>query len=134
MDNFTSYREAEQVAKETKLSAYDFHSYSLVQIIHEEGTILHYKSAFTREWKDWIFVFTEHHGTHVYHKSDLSDWGTYEKKDAEKLKDTGYKDKCELCNKELKVEELHYGHHPDWDKYEENRYWVYCDECRNEFN
>jgi hypothetical protein len=133
MDNFTSYREAETVAKETdkKLSAYDFHCDSLVEIIHEEGTVLHYKSAFTQEWKDWIFVFTEHHGTHVYHKSDLSSWGTYIKKDREKVKGTGYRDKCEFCKKDFKVEDLNYGHHPDVDQYEESKYWIYCNDCRD---
>src|SRR6185295_17166129 len=97
------------------------------QIVHEEGTILHYKPAFTKEWKDWVFVFTEHHGIHVYHKSDLNSYGTYIMQDNEKLKDTGYKDECEFCKNELKVEDLNYGHHPDPDKYEESQYFCYCD-------
>lgn len=133
MDSFTSYQEAQQVAKETdkKLSAYDFHPDQLVMIIHEEGSILTFRSAFTKEWKDWVLVFTEHHGTHVYHKSDLNLWGTYIQKQREKLADTGYTDKCEFCDKVFKVEELSYGHHPDWDKYEESKYWTYCDGCRD---
>jgi hypothetical protein len=132
MDSFTSYREAEQVAKEVKLTAYDFHHYNIVQIIHEEGTVLHYKSAFTKEWKDYIFVFTEHHGTHVYHKSDLIGYGTYAKNlEPEKLENTGYMDKCEFCHKEFKVEDLEYGSHPDFRKYEDDRYWAYCADCKD---
>lgn len=134
MDGFTNYREAEQVAKEVdkKLTAYDFHPCNMVEIIHEEGTILHYKSAFTKEWKDYIFVFTEHHGTHVYHKSDLSGYGTYAKNmESEKLENTGYTDKCEFCQKDFKVEELEYGHHPDFDLFEETKYYVYCKDCED---
>ena len=133
MDNFTSYREAEQVAKEAdkKLSAYDFHVDSLVHIIHEEGTILAYRSAFTKEWKDYIFVFTEHHGTHVYHKSDLSSYGTYMRKNTTKLENTGYMDKCEFCQKDFKIEELEYGHHPDFEQYEESKYWRFCAACQD---
>lgn len=132
MDSFTSYKEALTVAKESdkKLSAYDFHPYSLVEIIHEEGTILHYKSAFTREWKDWIFVFTEHHGTHVYHKSDLHGYGTYVRQEQEKQKETGYRDKCEFCHKEFKVEDLNYGSHPGV-HYDDPKYYVYCDDCND---
>ena len=129
MDNFTNYREALQVAKEVKLTAYDFNPYGMVEIIHEEGTILHYKSAFTREWKDWVFVFTEHHGTHVYHVTDLKDYATYTRQDQQKQKDTGYLDKCEFCNKEFKVEDLEYNHHPDCHKYEESKLWKFCADC-----
>jgi hypothetical protein len=111
--------------------ATDFNCDNLVEIIHEEGTILHYKSAFTKEWKDWIFVLTEHHGTHVYHKSDLTSWGTYLREEKEKLANTGYRDKCEFCNKEFKVEELNYDHHPDIEQYEETKYWIFCDNCRD---
>lgn len=127
----TSYKEAQTVAKETdkKLTAYDFNPYSMVEIIHEEGTILHYKSAFTKEWKDWVFVFTEHHGTHVYHISDLKDYGTYIRKDQEKLKDTGYVDTCEFCNKQFKVEDLDFNHHPDCEQYNETEYYRFCADC-----
>lgn len=129
-----SYKEAEQVAKEIdkKLSAYDFNPYSLTEIIHEEGTILHYRSAFAKEWQDWIFVFTEHHGTHVYHKSDLYSWGTYVRKDGEKLEGTGYVDKCEFCQRQFKVEELCYSKtHPDLLEHDDDKYWIYCDDCND---
>ncbi|NIQ15816.1 MAG: hypothetical protein GTO02_15895, partial [Candidatus Dadabacteria bacterium] len=131
MLKFTSYHEAVQVAKETELSAYDFDPYSLVEIVHEEGTILHYKSAFIKEWKDYILVFTEHHGTHVYHKSDLHDYATYIRKEPEKLEFTGYVDKCEFCEKEFKVENLEYAHHPDFEKYDESEYYVFCADCQD---
>ena len=42
-----------------------------VQIIHEEGTVLFYNYAFVMKFYDWFVVFTEHHGHHVYHESDL---------------------------------------------------------------
>lgn len=132
MDNFTSYKEAMQVAKECdkKLTAYDFHFHNLVEIIHEDGTILHYKSGFTTEWKDWVFVFTEHHGTQVYHKSDLRSWGTYVRRESDKQKDTGYQDKCEFCHKEFKVEDLYYSHHPG-NQYDDQKYYVYCEDCHD---
>lgn len=133
MDEFTNYREAEQVAKEAdkKLTAYNFNPYHMVEIIHEEGTILHYKSAFTKEWKDYIFVFTEHHGTHIYHKSDLSGYGTYIRYETGKLEGTGYIDKCEFCQKDFKVEDLEYGHHPDFNLFEETKYYIFCKDCED---
>ena len=131
MNNFTSYTEALKVAKETKLSAYDFHPYSLVHIIHEEGTVLTYRHAFTKEWKDYVFVFTEHHGIQVHHKTDLSYWGTFFYREDENLTGTGYMDKCEFCNKEFKVEDLIYSHHPDVEEFEENKYWIYCKACKD---
>lgn len=133
MENFTNYREAEQVAREVdkSLTAYDFHPYSMVEIVHEEGTILNFKSAFVREWKDYIFVFTEHHRTHVYHKSDLVSWGTYMKQEPVKQVNTGYVDKCEFCHKDFKVEHLEYGHHPDFEKFEEAKYYIYCADCKD---
>lgn len=59
-----------------------------VVIIHEEGTVLNYKSAFLMRYYDsehgnwgacespgeWLFVFTEHHGVLVYPLTDLASW------------------------------------------------------------
>lgn len=42
-------------------------------IIFDDGTFLHYKSAFLLRIKhEWIAVFTEHHGWHIYHEDELS--------------------------------------------------------------
>lgn len=108
--NASSYKEACQVAKEadTLLTAYDFHPDSLVVILHEEGMQLTYKNAFLKDWKDYIFVFTEHHGTLVYHKTDLISYGYYMRQDVEKLKFTFHKDTCQFCKKEFNVEDLDY--------------------------
>lgn len=132
MDKFTSYMEAVTVLKECgkKLTAYDFNLCSLVAIIHEDGTNLYYKSAFTREWKDWIFVFTEHHGSHVYHKSDIASYGTYIYQDHKKQEDTGHVDKCEFCNKEFRVENLNYGSHPGI-HFDDSKYYVFCRDCKD---
>jgi hypothetical protein len=59
-----------------------------VMILHEEGTTLFYRNAYIVKYYDpentdsknlsdcespgeWIMVFTEHHGFHVYPKDDL---------------------------------------------------------------
>ena len=65
-----------------------------VKLVHEEGTLLFFESAFLLKWKDpevkpgawgacetagqWLLVFTEHHGFHVYPLDDLSSWTMYE--------------------------------------------------------
>lgn len=57
-----------------------------VLILHEEGTTLFFRNAFFKRYHDgehgnwgdsehpgeWIMVFTEHHGFHVYPVDDLS--------------------------------------------------------------
>lgn len=55
-----------------------------VTLIHEDGSVVHYDSAFLMKVKDttsqlgepgdqeyWIVCFTEHHGLHVDHSTDL---------------------------------------------------------------
>jgi len=42
-----------------------------VKIIHDEGTVLFFDYAFAENHEDWVFIFTEHHGHHVYHESDV---------------------------------------------------------------
>ncbi len=44
---------------------------------------------------------------------------------------TGYVDKCEFCEKEFKVENLEYAHHPDFEKYDESEYYVFCADCQD---
>jgi len=71
-----SYKEAlaEKNRIEKKLSAYDFSIKSLIYISHLEGTTLVYKNAFALKYDDWYLVFTEHHGSFVYHKDDACVW------------------------------------------------------------
>lgn len=60
-----------------------------VLVRHEEGTTLFYENAFAMRYYDkdgvkhcwgnkhpneWLLVFTEHHGFHVYPLDDLDDW------------------------------------------------------------
>lgn len=42
-----------------------------VTIIHRDGTVNHFNSAFLMFNLDWIICFTEHHGTHINCKEDL---------------------------------------------------------------
>jgi hypothetical protein len=127
-----TYKEVVELANSTdaKLTAYEFHPTDLVFIIHEEGTTLTFRSAFLREWKDWVIIFTEHHGTHVYSKGDLSYWGHYSEKEKEKLKGTGFIDACEFCGKTGYVEDLIYGLNPNWEQ-DDNSYHSYCEDCRD---
>jgi hypothetical protein len=127
-----TYKEAVEVANKMdgQLWASDFAPSDLVLIIHEEGTSFTFQSAFLKTWKDWIFIFSEHHGTHVYNRDDLYFWAQYNRKDDEPLKDSGYKDNCEFCNKEANVEDLIYGRNPNWEV-EDETYHSYCEDCKD---
>lgn len=69
----SSYDEAYLFAEayDKKLKATDFDPSIYVFILHEEGSQFFYRSAFLKKWKDYIFVFTEHHKFYIYHKTDL---------------------------------------------------------------
>lgn len=43
-----------------------------VYLLHEEGTTFLWRYAFALLFEEWYVIFTEHHGTHVYHESDLA--------------------------------------------------------------
>lgn len=75
-----------EIAEEwIKTRSVDLRYRHCVSIIHEEGTVLFFKNAFIvkyfdpdhSDWGDcefpgeWIMVFTEHHGLHVYPVDDL---------------------------------------------------------------
>jgi len=82
-------RRAHDVAADynVKLKATDPRLNFCVRIIHEEGTIYFFERAFLMQWKDpsvtpdpqnagerqgeWLLVFTEHHGFHVFAFDDL---------------------------------------------------------------
>ena len=42
-------------------------------LMHEDGSYLHFDSAFLLHIrKEWVACFTEHHGLHIYHVDDLT--------------------------------------------------------------
>ena len=44
-----------------------------VQLVHGDGSVLHFDSAFLMAiGEEWVAAFTEHHGCHVYHVEDLT--------------------------------------------------------------
>jgi hypothetical protein len=60
-----------------KLSLYDFivkKQCRIISIKHGDGSYLEFHSACFRKLnKEWMAVFTEHHGTHIYHYEDVKD-------------------------------------------------------------
>ena len=86
---------AYDVAKkyDENLKAIDARFNFCVRIIHEEGTTYWFENAFLVTWKDpqtvhdpenadehqgeWLFVFTEHQGFHVFAPDDLYASGQY---------------------------------------------------------
>jgi hypothetical protein len=67
-------REANKRAKlfDAGITAYDFQWEHRVHVIHDDGTHLNFNYAFYMKEEEWYYIFTEHHGTHVYHEEDLS--------------------------------------------------------------
>jgi hypothetical protein len=66
-------KEATMVASayDEKLLATDPRFQHSVTIHHEEGTVLHFEWAFALTCGVWFFIFTEHHGFHVYARDDV---------------------------------------------------------------
>lgn len=63
---------AKVAAYDKQLLASDPRFQRRATLIHDDGSVLHFDSAFLlRVDVDWIAVFTEHHGYTVYHDSDL---------------------------------------------------------------
>lgn len=56
---------------ESKLTARDRRFGCCVQVVHEEGTVLFFNCAFALKEGVWYYIFTEHHGFHVYHEEDV---------------------------------------------------------------
>ena len=75
----TTHGKIFQIAEDygRKLRLEDFNNY--VQVIHEEGTVLFYHNATVRKYKNWYFVYPEHHNTLVYHVDEVNIY-TYEKR------------------------------------------------------
>jgi len=74
-------REIRKLAEEydAKLLASDPRFRRSVTLNHEDGSYLHYDSAFLMRIQGvWIACFTEHHGVLVYHAEDLFLYWEYE--------------------------------------------------------
>ena len=57
---------------DSKLLATDPRFRRLVMLTHEDGSVLYFRYAFILIVdSEWVAVFTEHHGPHVYHQEDL---------------------------------------------------------------
>lgn len=81
----TFLRDVRKVAEayDKKLRANDPRFRRQVHIIHEDGSVTNYDSAFlmkiadkhvtmqTSDYSYWIVCFTEHHGLHINHSDDL---------------------------------------------------------------
>lgn len=60
---------------DAKLLATDPRFHRAVTLNHEDGSHLHFDSAFLMRIQSvWIACFTEHHGVFVYHADDLSSY------------------------------------------------------------
>lgn len=70
-------RKIREIAEEydTKLLATDPRFRRAVTLNHEDGSHLHFDSAFLMRIQSvWIACFTEHHGVFVYHADDLTSY------------------------------------------------------------
>lgn len=69
------YQEIDVTAKayDHKLLATDTRFSRTVTLSHTDGSFFKWKRAFVMERMNWIIVFTEHHGYHIYDKDDLND-------------------------------------------------------------
>ena len=50
---------------------------SKVFIAHQDGSTLNFTNAFFEIDEDYCFIYTEHHGFHVYNINDLSTYLMY---------------------------------------------------------
>lgn len=42
-----------------------------VLLLHDDSTVMFFRSAFVREQEEWIEIHTEHHDTFVYHREEV---------------------------------------------------------------
>ena len=80
------------VQHDKELTAHMFKYNSLVVVVHEDGTRLEFRYAFTKVFsghKDFISVFTEHNGTHTFAKGDLESIHVWELVEVEDYTDYG---------------------------------------------
>ena len=63
---------AAAAAYSDKLRADDVRLRRSVLLIHEEGTTMLFRKAFRMTTgRDYVVVFTEHHGFHIYHNDEV---------------------------------------------------------------
>jgi len=74
--------DAHKLAKEIndKLRADDCRFNCAVKLLHGDGTVMFLEYAFVEKHDDWVFIFSEHNGYHIYHSSDLT-WVQYKETD-----------------------------------------------------
>ena len=84
----TGMKKAQAVAEryDKELKATDSRFNFCVRVIHEEGSIFFFESAFLMQWTEnaaerqgWLLVFTEHQGVHVFDFDDLHSYDQYSK-------------------------------------------------------
>ena len=95
-----------------KHTAHDFKHRSAVAVRHDDGTDYWFKNAFAIIYYDkdhgdegmtmypgeWLMVFTEHHGIHVFHFDELENWAAWERSSIGKHPDyPDYQWVCETC-------------------------------------
>ncbi len=73
------YIEAKELALnyDAKLLATDPRFRRTVEIGHEDGSYFKWCNAFLMENEEWIFVFTEHFGFHLFDSDDLKSFICY---------------------------------------------------------
>jgi len=67
-----NHARAKADALDKKLLATDKRLSGSVLLVHQDGSVVLFNSAFALRFASvWIIVLTEHHGAHVYHSGDL---------------------------------------------------------------
>jgi hypothetical protein len=67
------YKQIKQQANEydNQLACTDPRFLRSVHVVHQDGSVFFFRHAFLM-WKDnWVIVFSEHHGVHVYDQDDV---------------------------------------------------------------
>jgi hypothetical protein len=80
MTDSTHYKKAYEIAKkiDSKLTAKKFKRW--VRVSLADGADFLFPSAFTKHEKDWLFVFTEHYGFHIYEQDMITGFQEFERK------------------------------------------------------
>lgn len=73
------YQEIEKLVKEydDKLLATDPRFMRTVFLSHTDGSTFKWVRAFVVKKDDWIIVFSEHHGYHIFEQDDIYDVGQF---------------------------------------------------------
>jgi len=77
---------------DSKLLSADERFMREVNLIHEDGSVMHFRNAFlmcvrTEELGPWVLCFTEHFGFHVFPMEDLLGYRQFEYVDIEDVVD-----------------------------------------------